>query len=199
MGFTQPPAQQTPVPQQQQQQYRQELPNPELNWLAWLTHMTLLMQQPIQQWMMTSPTQFAQQQPQFQQPQQQLQSPPPAQFAQQQPQQQFQQAPPPAQFTQPPQQQQPQQQFQAPTHGSQVRVLGSPNNDQEIYTLQVGAFSSREAAARVVQQLHGNGFEAAIERAGTAYRVSAVGIPAFMVDHAVQRLGALGFREIWIR
>ena len=72
-------------------------------------------------------------------------------------------------------------------------------NDGKVYSLQVGAYGTVETASRTVQELRGSGFDAIYEQAATHYRVSAVGIPSSMVYYAVQRLGALGFREIWIK
>ena len=72
-------------------------------------------------------------------------------------------------------------------------------DDGKVYRLQVGAYGALETASRVVQDLRGSGFDAIYEQAGMNYRVLAVGIPSSMAYHAVQRLGALGFREIWIK
>jgi cell division protein FtsN len=77
---------------------------------------------------------------------------------------------------------------------------GLPNpNTNRIYQLQVGAFSS-DGALRVAQQLRALGFGASMEHIGNnIYRVSVIGIPAQYVSSAIQRLGAFGFRQIWVR
>ena len=71
--------------------------------------------------------------------------------------------------------------------------------DGKVYRLQVGAYGTPETASRIVQELRGSGFNAIYEQAGMFYRVLVVEMPASIAYHAVQRLGALGFREIWIK
>ncbi|MDR0496965.1 MAG: SPOR domain-containing protein [Treponema sp.] len=68
-----------------------------------------------------------------------------------------------------------------------------------IHSLQVGAFSTPEAAARTAQMLGAAGFQAVYETSGLLYRVLAVNVPAAMIVPAIQRLGALGIRQIWVR
>jgi len=68
-----------------------------------------------------------------------------------------------------------------------------------IYRLQVGAFSTREAADRVARMVGAAGFNVTQEWTGAMYRVLATGVPAAMVSPAVQRLGAIGIEQIWVR
>ena len=79
-----------------------------------------------------------------------------------------------------------------------ISVLPNPNSEKH-YNLQIGAFSSILSADLVFRQLRGSGFEAAQEQSGDLYRVLVVGIPASQVYNAIQKLGVLGFREIWVR
>jgi cell division protein FtsN len=82
-----------------------------------------------------------------------------------------------------------------------VRVIpGLPNpNTNRVYRLQIGAYSSIESAARAIRQLEAAGFQAAQEMHNNMYRVAAIGIPAPQVQGAIQRLGAIGFGQIWVR
>ena len=104
------------------------------------------------------------------------------------------------QHVQPPVQQQAQQPYQGPPPPNTVRVVpGLPNPDSgKLYHLLVGAYSSADNASIVIQHLHGAGFSAMIEQTNNQFRVSATAIPAPYVYEAVQRLGALGFMEIWV-
>jgi hypothetical protein len=63
----------------------------------------------------------------------------------------------------------------------------------------VGAFSTPEGAAAAAQILKNAGFYVGGEISGGAYRVIVVNIPAAVVHLAVQKLGTLGFRQIWVR
>jgi cell division protein FtsN len=76
--------------------------------------------------------------------------------------------------------------------------LPDPNNGR-IYKLQVGSFYSEAGAALAYQQLMMAGFSPAYEYSYNVYRVLAVGIPAANVAYSVQRLGSMGFRQIWVR
>jgi len=68
-----------------------------------------------------------------------------------------------------------------------------------IYRLQVGAFSTLEAASRQALALEAIGFSVIIERTEPMYRVLAVDVPAAMVGPAVQRLGLIGVAMVWVR
>ena len=79
-------------------------------------------------------------------------------------------------------------------------IPGLPNPATNIiYNLQVGAFNSRDSAARVEAQLRAAGFTTRQEPIGSLVRVLAVNIPAAEVSGAIQRLGAMGFNQIWVR
>jgi cell division protein FtsN len=90
--------------------------------------------------------------------------------------------------------------YDPPVSGIQV-IPGYPNpNTGIVYRLQVGAFSARESIDRAMRQLQAAGFEAVQEPAGNnLFRVLAVGIPAQNVYGAVQRLGSIGFSQVWVR
>jgi len=79
-----------------------------------------------------------------------------------------------------------------------VSVLPDPSSGK-LYNLQTGAFLSILSADLVYRKLCSSGFEAAQEKSGDLYRVLVVGIPASRVYDAIQKLGVLGFREIWVR
>jgi basic membrane lipoprotein Med (substrate-binding protein (PBP1-ABC) superfamily) len=79
-------------------------------------------------------------------------------------------------------------------------IPGYPNpNNGKIYRLQVGSFSSPEAAAKVAQLVKDAGFDVAQELSDYNYRVLVTGIPASAVYPAMQRLGAIGIGQIWVR
>ncbi|MCL2068075.1 MAG: SPOR domain-containing protein [Treponema sp.] len=79
-------------------------------------------------------------------------------------------------------------------------IPGLPDrNNGRIYRLQVGAFSVPESAARAAALVRDAGFIANQEISGAFYRVLAVGIRSADVYAASQRLGAMGFRQIWVR
>ena len=79
-------------------------------------------------------------------------------------------------------------------------IPGLPDpNSGRIYHLQVGSFSSVDSAMRAAQQVAAAGFQAGHEVSGTVHRIIAIGIPAYMVRSAVQRLGAIGIGQVWIR
>jgi cell division protein FtsN len=90
--------------------------------------------------------------------------------------------------------------FDPPVDNIQI-IPGLPNpNSNRIYRLQVGAFSGVESATRAVRQLQVAGFDVVQELAeNNLYRVLAVGIPAHNVYNAAQRLGAIGFKQVWVR
>jgi hypothetical protein len=84
---------------------------------------------------------------------------------------------------------------------NEVQVIpGFPDpNNGRVYRLQVGSFYSEPGAALAYQQLVSAGFTAAWEYSHNAYRVLVVGIPASSVYSTIYRLGAMGFRQIWVR
>ena len=77
-------------------------------------------------------------------------------------------------------------------------ALPDPSSGR-VYRLQVGAFSTMDAANRISQLLSSVGFSVVQEHNGTTYRVLAVNVPAAMVHPAVQRLGVIGIAQVWIR
>jgi hypothetical protein len=50
-----------------------------------------------------------------------------------------------------------------------------------------------------MQQLRAAGFNVIAEQYGAMYRVLATDIPSVMVTQAVQRLGTIGIRQVWVR
>ena len=91
---------------------------------------------------------------------------------------------------------------QAPPVVSDVQIMPRLPDpaDGKVYRLQVGSFSSPEAAARIVEQMRAVGFNAFQEQSPPFYRVIASDVPSAMVFYAAQRLGAtLGVRQIWVR
>ena len=69
----------------------------------------------------------------------------------------------------------------------------------KIYRLMVGVYNGVDNAFPVYQQLRAAGFQVMQEQAGDMCRVFAANIPASMVYHAAQRLGAIGFEQVWIQ
>ncbi|MCL1931801.1 MAG: hypothetical protein FWF55_08290 [Treponema sp.] len=65
--------------------------------------------------------------------------------------------------------------------------------------MQIGAYTTQENASLNAQILRNAGFVVSEERSGGLFRVSVVNIPASVVHLAVQRLGALGVRQIWVK
>jgi len=63
----------------------------------------------------------------------------------------------------------------------------------------VGTYPSVDGAFHDYRQLQAAGFEAVQEQAGAMCRVYAVGIPAPSVYYAAQRLGAIGFEQVWVQ
>jgi hypothetical protein len=92
-----------------------------------------------------------------------------------------------------------QSQYVSPPASVEV-MPGLPNpNSNRVYQLQVGAFSN-DNALRVAQQLRSLGYGASMGHIGNnIFGVSVIGIPAQHVANTIQRLGALGFRQIWVR
>jgi hypothetical protein len=78
-----------------------------------------------------------------------------------------------------------------------IPALPSPHSGKT-YRLLVGNYSSVDSAFHVYRQLMQAGFQAVQEQAGAMFRVFAVDIPAPSVYYAAQRLGAIGFEQVWI-
>jgi len=90
---------------------------------------------------------------------------------------------------------------QQPFQRADINIIPSlpdPNNGK-VYDLQIGAFSNPDAALEVEIKARNANFTVSQESSGSLYRVIVKGIPASMVNSAVQRLGALGIKEIWIK
>ncbi|MCL2069608.1 MAG: septal ring lytic transglycosylase RlpA family protein [Treponema sp.] len=169
------------------------------------------------------PTQQAQP-PQVQYVQPPAQQPPQVHYiqppAQQEPQVHFiqppAQQPPQVHFIQPPAQQEPQVHFIQPPaqQPPQVHIIQPPAQQQtnvqvipglpdpdsgRTFRLQVGSFTSPDTAAIVASRVRAAGFNVIQEQSPPHYRVVATDIPAAMVESAVQRLGAIGVTQIWVR
>ncbi|MDR0291001.1 MAG: hypothetical protein LBI06_08715 [Treponema sp.] len=82
-----------------------------------------------------------------------------------------------------------------------IRIIpGLPNpNSDKVYRILVGTYPGLDSAFRVHQQLQAAGFNVVQEQAGEMCRVFASGIPASRVYYAAQRLGAIGFEQVWIQ
>ena len=105
-------------------------------------------------------------------------------------------SPPPVQsVVQPPPQQ---LNFSPP---AEIKVLPKlPNADSgKIYKLLVGTYVSLDEALQIYRQLQAASFKADQEQAGNLYRVFAIGIPASNVYFAAQRLGSIGFKQVWVQ
>ena len=102
-------------------------------------------------------------------------------------------------------------QVQAPTQAAapplepllpaaEVRIIpGLPNpSNNRIYRLLVGTFMDEGRAHAANQRIQAGGFETVRELVDNGHRVFAVNIPAASVQDAATRLGALGFRQIWV-
>jgi cell division septation protein DedD len=70
---------------------------------------------------------------------------------------------------------------------------------KKLYRLQVGAYSTQDGANRAVQLVRAAGFNAVLEQSGSFSRVLAANIAGPNVYAAANRLGAMGFRQIWVR
>jgi hypothetical protein len=70
---------------------------------------------------------------------------------------------------------------------------------KKVYRLLVENCDSLERANLVCRQLDKAGFEVVLEQAGNKCRVFASGISASQVYNAAQRLGAIGFGQVWIQ
>jgi hypothetical protein len=80
-------------------------------------------------------------------------------------------------------------------------IPGLPNpNSGRIYHLQIGSFTAQDAAARTAQFVRNAGFHVVYERdMYNNFRLIVPNVPAPMVHSTVQRLGAIGIGEVWIR
>ena len=79
-------------------------------------------------------------------------------------------------------------------------IPGLPDpGSNNIYRLQVGAFTVQASAARTAQLLRREGFNAVMEKYGSFYRVLAAQVPASMVHSTIQKLGSIGFNQVWLR
>jgi len=80
-------------------------------------------------------------------------------------------------------------------------IPGLPDaNSGKIYRLQLGtSFPTKDAANEMAEMIAGVGFKVALELDGPQYRVTAVDIPSTMVFFALQRLGFMGIRQIWVK
>jgi cell division septation protein DedD len=89
----------------------------------------------------------------------------------------------------------------SPVPPGEVQVLpGLPDrSSRKIFRLQVAAFSSIDGSSRVCQTLRAAGFNVVLEQYGSLYRVMVTGIPSADVWPVAQRLGSMGFRQIWVR
>ena len=89
----------------------------------------------------------------------------------------------------------------APLNSIQPQVISAlPDPDSgKIYNLQVGTFSTLEAADRISRQVSSIGFIVLQEQNESMYRVLAVDIPAVLVHPAIQRLGVIGINQVWVR
>jgi hypothetical protein len=79
-----------------------------------------------------------------------------------------------------------------------IPALPSPNSGK-IYRLLVGTYPGVDTAYQVYRQLQAAGFEVIQEQAGAMWKVFAAGVPAPSVYYAAQRLGAIGFEQVWIQ
>jgi hypothetical protein len=76
--------------------------------------------------------------------------------------------------------------------------LPDPNSNKR-YRLQVGAFTDQNAAAHTFRSLQDAGFNPVYEHSQNFFRVIIADIPAASVASTVQRLGAIGIRQVWVR
>jgi cell division protein FtsN len=84
---------------------------------------------------------------------------------------------------------------------TKIRVIpGYPDpNCGKIYKIQVGAYSTANAADKVERMLRSHGFNVTQELCSPYYRVMVSGVPASTVYATVQRLEAIGIEEVIIR
>jgi hypothetical protein len=80
-----------------------------------------------------------------------------------------------------------------------IRPYRPDPNSGGIYRVQVGAYSSMHNATEVFNFLLASGFSPAYETYGSYYRVVIPRVYPSEMDNLSRRLGAQGFREIWVR
>jgi hypothetical protein len=84
--------------------------------------------------------------------------------------------------------------------GDVMVTPGLPDpNGNKLYRLQVGSFNSQNAAASTFRSLQDAGLNPVYEHSQNFYRVIVADVPASGVAGMVQRLGAIGIREVWVR
>ena len=81
-----------------------------------------------------------------------------------------------------------------------VRVIpGLPDPDSGmIYQLQAGRWYTEEVASFITQRLQAAGFNTTQKNNQGVHWVYATDIPASIVYFAIQRMGVLGIREVWV-
>jgi cell division protein FtsN len=73
------------------------------------------------------------------------------------------------------------------------------SNDRGRYIVQVGSFVNRRGADQVFRTLTNAGLRPAYERFGRYNRVVIPNVPVGDIPFLARHLGAMGFKEIWIR
>jgi len=87
-----------------------------------------------------------------------------------------------------------------PVKNIQIIPSTLPNpRSSKTYRLLVGTYPGVDSTFRVYSQLRAAGFEVIQEQTGEMCKVFATGIPAAQVFNAAQRLGAIGFEQVWIQ
>jgi hypothetical protein len=90
--------------------------------------------------------------------------------------------------------------FTSPPVANIQIIPGLPDpRSNKIYRLLVGTYPGVDGAFQIYRQLQAAGFEVSQEQAGEMCRVYAAGIPASKVYYAAQRLGAIGFHQVWVQ
>jgi hypothetical protein len=85
--------------------------------------------------------------------------------------------------------------------GTAARVIGRipPGGDAGLYQIQVGSFKDRRNAEAVSERLKNASLNPVYERYGDFTRVTVAGIGARDIGACLDRIRALGFREMWVR
>jgi hypothetical protein len=92
------------------------------------------------------------------------------------------------------------QPVRTPAAGDIMVSPGLPDpNSNRMYRLQVGAFNGQNAAASTFRSLQDAGFNPVYEHSQNFYRVVIADVPASSVASTVQRLAAIGIRQVWVR
>jgi cell division protein FtsN len=88
-----------------------------------------------------------------------------------------------------------------PPSATTVRVIpGYPDPASgKIYNLQVGSYSTADAANKAERLIKSHGFNVTQELAKPYYRILVTNVPAASVYATVQRLGAIGVEEVIVR